>query len=488
MQANFEINIGMLSDTGQIRSHNEDYTTFYIPKDKKELAKNGSLFLVADGVGGAAKGEVASRFACDTVMYEYYNMTDLLPAERLARALRDAGNKIFNHTQEEGNYTRMATTMVAALVLNNKLIIAHVGDSRLYLLRGGRLEQITQDHSVVAEMVRSGSMTPEEASVSKIKNRLSRSIGGEPNVRVELSPPIPLQLADRILICSDGLTRYLDGERLQAAIQRGSVNEVAKTLVKYANRQGGADNVTVMLLEMVEKATVRIKKPVMPQAPPEELGWDEMETEYAAPKIPKKLRVPVWAYVGGAAVVLVMLFFPLFRRGGKEPEATQMVIPTPIALTGSKSIPTSISKDHVNSIAETQVADSGNQPASEANGNDPDKSSTEPTADMSNPTESPSHQWECVYKVEEGDTLITILKKFRLDYYPNENYYYYESCAQQEGKWVCNSKKEIPNHNVVGGEKGPKWIVIDLSTVNDDGSIKDLCEPLGFILQGGIDK
>ncbi|HAF62206.1 MAG TPA: Stp1/IreP family PP2C-type Ser/Thr phosphatase [Anaerolineaceae bacterium] len=316
MQTNFEINIGIKSDVGCLRKNNEDYITYYIPNDPKEVEKNGSLFIVADGVGGAAKGEVASRYAADAVLFEYYNNTTLPPAERLAFAMQKANREIFQHSQENGNFMRMATTMVAALILNNMLIIAHVGDSRLYLLREGKIKQVTRDHSVVAEMVRNGAMTEEEARTSKAKNRLTRSIGGDPEVHVEVSQPIPLNLKDRILICSDGLTRYLDGEELLVAAQEGEVASTAQELVKYARQHGGADNVSVILLEVVQKARARKLKVVLPTTP-EKLGWDEAETEYPS-QIPvsERRKVPSWGMV--VAVILVLAGILLF--GGKDKE------------------------------------------------------------------------------------------------------------------------------------------------------------------------
>ena len=453
MQTSFEINIGIKSDVGCLRKNNEDYTTYYIPSDPKELQKNGSLFIVADGVGGAAKGEVASRYAADAVLFEYYNNATLPPAERLAFAMQKANREIFQHSQENGNFMRMATTMVAALILNNMLIIAHVGDSRLYLLREGKIQQITRDHSVVAEMVRNGTMTEEEARTSKAKNRLTRSIGGDPEVHVEVSQPIPLNLKDRILICSDGLTRYLDGEELRAAAQEGAVASTAQELVKYARQHGGADNISVILLEVVQKAKRRKLKVVLPPSP-EKLGWDEMETEYP-PQIPvsERRKIPVWAIGVTAAIILVFSGILLFDRKGNEdksntviPDDTQMLITENENIYGSVVLPTSNPTicaigSHNDHTPKSPIIDDLK--------NVQDDTSQTATADHS----SIMGDWQCVYHVgkdDDIDTIGEILLKFNISNEQNinggkdpnsENYYKaYLNCQENDGSYSCSGE------------------------------------------------
>lgn len=439
MQTYHEINFGIKSDVGRVRKNNEDYTTFYIPTDPEELKKNGSLFIVADGVGGAAKGEVASRYAADAVLYEYYNSNDLKPAERLARAMQKASHEIFLHSQEHGNFMRMATTMVAALVLQNNLIIAHVGDSRLYLMREGKIKQLTRDHSVVAEMVRNGAMTEEEARTSKAKNRLTRSIGGEAEVHVEISGPFPLNLGDRILICSDGLTRYLDGEGLLAAAQKGEVDALAKDLVKYANEHGGADNVSVILLEMVPKAKSRMKKPVQRQVPPEKLGWDEMETQYPTepPQKPPR-KIPLWALVAGLGILLVIATFLIFgSKEGSEPEdeLTPSVQPT-----GTNTVQTTPSLTNTPTVTST-VGENTQEPTEET-----------PTAEFSGTdetftSENVTHVTECIYQIDTDDKIGIILGDFGETYSEGNEYWKYEQCelsnSEDDRYDTCDGKSKI---------------------------------------------
>jgi protein phosphatase len=245
--SSFIIQSFSLSDLGR-RKNNEDFAAFFEPSDQAELQKSGCLYIVADGVGGAAKGERASQFAAQKLLYEYYQPenTDLEPLERLRLIMENANAEIYSHASE--NHTRMATTMVVAVVRDNFLFVANVGDSRAYLIRDGMARQINRDHSIVGEMVEHGEMTEEEAMASKIKNRLTRSLGGDPEVTVDVYPPIPLKVGDKVLLCSDGLTRYATIQDVVRMTAQGKPEEIAKRLVYFANQKGGADNISVITL------------------------------------------------------------------------------------------------------------------------------------------------------------------------------------------------------------------------------------------------
>lgn len=465
MQTLFEINCGVKSDVGRVRKNNEDYIICFIPTDAEELKKNGSLFIVADGVGGAAKGEVASHFAADTVIYEYYNNEELPPAERLAKAIEYASREIFNHSQANGNFTRMATTIVAALVLQNNLIVAHVGDSRLYLVREGKIKQITRDHSVVAEMVRNGLMTEEEARTSKAKNRISRSVGGEADVKVDVSDPIPLSLGDRILLCSDGLTRYLDGEELKAAVQNGDVEAVSKELIKYANSQGGVDNVSAILLEIVEKAKIHIKKPVHPKGPPEKLGWDDAQTEYEDLSSKKKKKIPIWVWIGGIAVILVFWIFSLFRNVNNE----EMLLL--VSTQEETQMPTSTkTEEELRAIRENYNATLQYQEVER-------KTRTATSSDSEGEIKT-NKDFECVYLIEQDDHIGTILPIFGLTFSNDKEYDSYENCNPLEDSSVeCNERSTIGDP-VKGLPTGKYLIVFTVLDIDDENSYdqrKSLC-------------
>jgi protein phosphatase len=244
------INSAALTDRGRKRPQNEDFVEFFEPDEVDELQASGNLYIVADGVGGASKGERASQYAAQKVLYEYYQYPEVEPGERLRQAFRLAGNEVYQYAEESERFMRMATTMVAAVIRGDSLTVANVGDSRAYLIRAGKIQQITQDHSFVGEMVRDNLMTEEEALKSRNKNRITRSLGGELNVKVDIFPDIPLQTGDKILLCSDGLTRYTTRQDLQAFTEVGSPQEIVTRLIDFANRSGGVDNISAQLIEV----------------------------------------------------------------------------------------------------------------------------------------------------------------------------------------------------------------------------------------------
>jgi protein phosphatase len=305
MTTTLQFNHAIQSHTGRKKKNNEDYVTFYIPEKEPELKASGGLFVLADGVGGASYGEIASKYAADMVLFEYFQHADQDIGERLVQAFLKANQDIHQYAEESGRYTKMATTLVAAAIHDNRLILANVGDSRAYLLRGGKIKQLTRDHSVVAEMVRNGEMTEEEAQISSIRNRLSRSIGGQREVVVDLFPPIPLEVGDRILLCSDGLSRYATPENLLEMAGSGNPEEVARRLIKFSNQQGGADNISVALLEMVEKAAPVKVQPGVYTKPPKIEEWQTAETVFTPnPRRGRKKKFTVKEMLIGGALIL----------------------------------------------------------------------------------------------------------------------------------------------------------------------------------------
>jgi protein phosphatase len=240
--------VAALSDTGRVRGHNEDYVGYYVPQGEALLSQ-GALFLVCDGVGGAAQGEVASQRAVTTILDSYYNLpTDAPPAARLVAAIRRANTAVYqgNLGQPEERY--MATTVVAALVIQSMLIVVHAGDSRAYMVRGGRAYRLTEDHSLVAKMVQAGEITPEEAENHPWRNRILRSLG--PSETVKLEPQsFSLLPGDRIVLCSDGLTRYVSDAELGEMVSVYPAQRAARHLIDLANGRGGKDNISVIIAD-----------------------------------------------------------------------------------------------------------------------------------------------------------------------------------------------------------------------------------------------
>ncbi len=253
-----EMKFGARSDTGCVRENNED---------SFRVAPELSLFVLSDGMGGLEAGEVASRVAVDAVL-EHCRQAEANPhlplageriealsepSNRLASAIRMANLSVYRAAHQESGVHGMGATIVAVKCTDDRLSAAHVGDSRIYRLREGRLEQLTHDHSFVAEQVRNGRMTPEEAENSTMQNVLIRALGIDPTVEVDLSEE-PLLEGDTILLCSDGLTRELSDAQIAAVLgERGSAEAAARELVDLAKRAGGGDNVTVIVLRCVAK-------------------------------------------------------------------------------------------------------------------------------------------------------------------------------------------------------------------------------------------
>jgi serine/threonine protein phosphatase PrpC len=234
----FVIEMASQTDVGRKRRHNEDYVGCFEPTDAEELLESGRLYIVADGVGGGAAGEVASEYAVRKVLYEYYQSTDPNLAERLKAAVRAAHADLYDHVDRHPEMRRMGTTLVAAAIRGDRLVVCNVGDSRAYLVRENRIRQITRDHSLVAQLVEEGSITPEEAETHPRRNVVLRSIGVDPSVHPDVFTE-QLQVGDQILLCSDGLTRHVSDEAILHEVTRTRADRAVKRLVDMANVRGG---------------------------------------------------------------------------------------------------------------------------------------------------------------------------------------------------------------------------------------------------------
>jgi len=249
MSAVIMVRSAMLTHPGIKRSNNEDFVNRHEPDNLKDWKESGCLYIVADGVGGAAKGEQASRYAVEKLLYEYYCTPDQEPAERLESATRRAGNDIYREAEEKSSRSS-ATTVVAAAVQGYTLTVANVGDSRAYLIRNGRITQITTDHNQTGLLVKQGLMTEEEALASSAKSQLTRSVGGELDVKVDIFKET-LQPGDLILLCTDGLTRYARQVDLASILASGGgLEELAIKMVDFAKHKGGEDNISVLLVSV----------------------------------------------------------------------------------------------------------------------------------------------------------------------------------------------------------------------------------------------
>ena len=238
------------TDTGRVRTNNEDAASL----DPQHRAA-----LLADGMGGYNAGEVAAHMATTGVRAELAAWMDQLPrpltlapqqlAEALQTCIETTNRAIYGAAQAQHQWAGMGTTLVAAVFCGTHVVLGHVGDSRCYRLRGGSMEQLTRDHSLLQEQLDAGLITPQQAAVSSQRNLVTRALGVEASVQVEVSQH-PLHSGDLFLLCSDGLSEMLGSADLQAiAATRAPLKDKAQCLVNAANLRGGRDNITVLLVQ-----------------------------------------------------------------------------------------------------------------------------------------------------------------------------------------------------------------------------------------------
>lgn len=233
-----------ISDVGKKRQKNEDS---YLIND--EL----SLFVVADGMGGHAGGEYASRIAITTIEDHFKNNSASgNPGETiLEQSIKDAGAKIVRKAEEDRALKGMGTTVIALHLSDKRAILGHVGDSRAYLFRDGVLEQVTEDHSLVNEQVKSGLISEEEAKTHQFKNIITRSLGVTLEVDVDMMSK-KLKAGDTFLLCSDGLSNLVDLGEMEKELREREPVLAAKAMVDMANKRGGDDNITLIVVEVID--------------------------------------------------------------------------------------------------------------------------------------------------------------------------------------------------------------------------------------------
>jgi len=228
-----------LSHPGRKRRRNEDAWVCHPP-----------LFAVADGMGGARGGEIASRVAA-TALGE---SVDGSGEARVVALIQEANRQVYERAREDSDASGMGTTITVAIFEDGIVSIGHVGDSRAYLIRDRNVDQLTEDHSLVAELVRTGRLSPEEAETHPQRSVITRALGTDPDVDVD-SFAVEAKPGDVFLICSDGLTSMVDDETILDVVERNraELDEAAKELIAAANRNGGEDNITVVFFEVVEE-------------------------------------------------------------------------------------------------------------------------------------------------------------------------------------------------------------------------------------------
>jgi protein phosphatase len=248
-----KLEVASLTDTGKIRPNNEDALGYFEPKNENEQREKGWLFLVADGMGGHRGGEIASNLAVETIQVSYYADNGDNRAAVLKSAVEEANRRILHESSSDPSLVGMGTTCTAMAVRGGFAYFVHVGDSRAYIFREGELVQLTQDHSLVGEMVRSGILSDEDARSHPKRNVITRSLGIQETVALDTPfSPFELKVNDVFVLCSDGLTSLVGDEEIGHELEVNEPRGACRLLVDLANQRGGRDNITVLVVK-VEK-------------------------------------------------------------------------------------------------------------------------------------------------------------------------------------------------------------------------------------------
>ncbi len=247
-----KVRYATLSDIGLRRRNNQDSFCVQMCSEQEIWDKFGHIFIVADGMGGHAVGELASKMAVDTIPLTFFkSRAELLPVA-LKEAVEHANGAIYKRGSENRDFNRMGTTCVVLVLSPKGALFAHVGDSRAYRVRADRIEQLTFDHSLQWELERQGRLKKNDVFLSEVKHVITRSLGPEPAVEVELDGPFPVLPNDRFLLCSDGLTGNISDAEIGMIVRELPPDEAARLLVNMANLRGGSDNTTVIIVQAGE--------------------------------------------------------------------------------------------------------------------------------------------------------------------------------------------------------------------------------------------
>ncbi|MFZ0808329.1 MAG: Stp1/IreP family PP2C-type Ser/Thr phosphatase [Candidatus Sulfotelmatobacter sp.] len=245
------IEIASLTDVGLQRANNEDSYLYWEPESDEDFRRKGRLAVVADGMGGYEGGQEASRLAVETVRAVYDGSFNGDPQATLTAAIAAAHDNIQRYALDHPDLSGMGTTCTAVSIVDQRLYFAHVGDSRLYLIRNGAVSRLTRDHSYVGRLVESGIVRSEDAESHPQRHILTAALGSGRDVEPDV-PPQPLQLenADSLILCTDGLWSMVAEKELAQAVQSKSPAETCLTLVNLALQRGGPDNITLLVLRV----------------------------------------------------------------------------------------------------------------------------------------------------------------------------------------------------------------------------------------------
>jgi protein phosphatase len=284
----------VLSDVGLRRANNQDNFAVRLAGTQQDFDERGHLFMVADGMGAHAAGELASKIAVEVLPLTYQKLREKNPPEALLAAVVDANAQIHNRGSSSLDFKGMGTTASTLVLLPEGAIVAHVGDSRAYRVRGGRIEQLTFDHSLVWELQAAGQKLDDPLPNYVSKNIITRSLGPNLTVQVDIEGPHPLQAGDAFLLCSDGLSGQVQDDEIGAVLTCLPPDEAVQALIHIANLRGGPDNITVVVAKVLgPQVAQNVEKPAV---------------QKTAAANAKPIHPMVWTILGVSALAAIGFF------------------------------------------------------------------------------------------------------------------------------------------------------------------------------------
>jgi len=255
----YQLETGSLTDTGRSRPVNQDYIGLFHSSDKRDF-----IAVVADGMGGHQAGDIASRLAVEEIQNNFFiQLGRQSPEQALRRVFEAANSTIYAHAQRSPENQGMGTTLVALALYESAAYFAYTGDSRLYLVRENEIKQLTKDHTLVAEMLRQGLIDLNQAKNHPDRNIITHAVGTRKEVFVDTSDsPIPLQIGDCFLLCSDGLYDLVDETEMIHQVVTYAAQPACQELVRLANDRGGHDNISVIIVKILEMPADNKKIPI----------------------------------------------------------------------------------------------------------------------------------------------------------------------------------------------------------------------------------
>jgi serine/threonine protein phosphatase PrpC len=240
-----------LTDVGCHRENNEDNYAYWEPQDDAAFQRLGRLAVVADGMGGAEGGQYASKIAVGAVCEIYSSSPEPDAQQRMLASFHEANHRVQQEARAKPMLHGMGTTLTACALLGNNLYFAHIGDSRLFLVRDGNARQLSRDHSLVARLIESGTIRPEEAETHPQKHVLTAAIGVAEDLQPDMpSAPIELRPSDVLILCTDGLWGQMTSAEIAGIASKSAPKDACKSLVQLAKQRGGPDNITVQVLRV----------------------------------------------------------------------------------------------------------------------------------------------------------------------------------------------------------------------------------------------